>query len=117
VRVQTDSVDQPFDINRGARRNLGSTAKVRTVVTYLQIVAALHERYGAMSAELDYVAHASDRSLRAMLDAAVERNYSANPGETFYTGGAQVFKNFESSDNARILTVHRAFQHSANRCS
>ncbi|MGF6972603.1 hypothetical protein QFZ94_001030 [Paraburkholderia sp. JPY465] len=27
VRVQTDSVNQPFDINSGARLNLGSTAK------------------------------------------------------------------------------------------
>jgi membrane peptidoglycan carboxypeptidase len=132
VRVQTDSVDQPFDINRGARLNLGSTAKLRTVITYLQIVAALHDQYRAMSADelksvkpdrqdvltrwaLDYLAHASDRSLRAMLDAAVERKYSANPGETFYSGGgAQAFNNFESSDNARILTVHRAFQHSVN---
>jgi membrane peptidoglycan carboxypeptidase len=132
VRVQTDSADQPFDINRGARLNLGSTAKLRTVITYLQIVSALHERYGAMSAAqlrdvkpdrqdaltrwaVDYLAHTSDRSLRAMLDAAVERKYSASPGETFYTGGgAQVFNNFESSDNGRILTVHRAFQHSVN---
>ena len=124
VRVQTDSVDQPFDINRGARLNLGSTAKLRTVITYLQIVAALHERYGAMSAAqlrdvkpdrqdaltrwaLDYLAHTSDRSLRAMLDAAIERKYSASPGETFYTGGgAQAFNNFESSDNG--AHPHRA---------
>ena len=50
-----------------------------------------------------------------MLDAAVERKYSASPGETFYTGGgAQTFNNFESDDNSRILTVHRAFQHSVN---
>ena len=64
---------------------------------------------------LDYLAHTPDRSLRAMLDAAVERKYSASPGETFYTGGgAQTFNNFESTDNGRILTVHRAFQHSVN---
>jgi membrane peptidoglycan carboxypeptidase len=50
-----------------------------------------------------------------MLDAAAERKYSASPGETFYTGGgAQTFNNFESDDNSRILTVHRAFQHSVN---
>lgn len=132
VRVQTDSVNQPFDINSGARLNLGSTAKLRTVVTYLQIVSDLHTRYAPLSnAELkavkpdpndqltrwalDYLTHTSDRSLQPMLDAAVERKYSANPGETFYTGGgAQTFNNFESDDNSRILTVHRAFQHSVN---
>ncbi|MFM0289674.1 transglycosylase domain-containing protein [Paraburkholderia megapolitana] len=132
VRVQTDSVDQPFDINSGARLNLGSTAKLRTIITYLQIVSTLHARYASLSAAqlravqpdrqdvltrwaLDYLAKTPDHSLRAMLDAAVERKYSASAGETFYTGGgAQVFTNFESSDNGRILTVHRAFQHSVN---
>ncbi|SIT42259.1 putative membrane protein [Paraburkholderia ribeironis] len=132
VRVQTDSVNQPFDINSGARLNLGSTAKLRTLVTYLQIVSDLHARYAPLSnAELNaikpdpndqltrwalkYLTHTPDRSLQAMLDAAVERKYSASPGETFYTGGgAQTFNNFEADDNSRILTVHRAFQHSVN---
>ncbi|QGZ63987.1 transglycosylase domain-containing protein [Paraburkholderia acidisoli] len=134
VRVQTDSVNQPFDINSGARLNLGSTAKLRTVVTYLQIMSALHAKYAGEDAKtlratlaqtdpsdalsrwaLDYLAKTPDRSLGAMLEAAVERKYSASPGETFYTGGgAQSFNNFESSDNGQILTVHRAFQHSVN---
>ncbi|ONC92708.1 transglycosylase domain-containing protein [Burkholderia pseudomallei] len=132
LRVQTDSVDQPFDINQGARLNLGSTAKLRTVVTYLQIVSELHARYANLSAAelakvkpdptdalsrwaLDYLAHTPERSLRAMLAAAVERKYSASPGETFYTGGgAQSFTNFDKSDNGKILTVHVAFQNSVN---
>ncbi|RDU97037.1 transglycosylase domain-containing protein [Trinickia dinghuensis] len=132
VRVQTDSVNQPFDINGGARLNLGSTAKLRTLITYLQIVSTLHARYASLStAELkhvqldpldglsrwavDYLSHTNDRSLPPMLEAAVERKYSASPGETFYTGGgAQSFSNFEKSDNGRILTVREAFQHSVN---
>ena len=132
VRVQTDSVNEPFDINQGARLNLGSTAKLRTVITYLQIVTDLHDRYASMNGAelkrvqpdpqdvltrwaLDYLAHTRDRSLQPMLDAAVERKYSANAGEIFYTGGgAQTFTNFESSDNSQILTVERAFQHSVN---
>ena len=132
VRVQTDSVNQPFDINQGARLNLGSTAKLRTLITYLQIMTTLHQRYAAMSVDelravkpdkldlltrwaLDYLSHTSNRSLSAMLEAAVERKYSAGAGETFYTGGgAQAFTNFEATDNGRILTVHRAFQHSVN---
>lgn len=132
VRVQTDSVNQPFDINGGARLNLGSTAKLRTIVTYLQIVSTLHARYASLSATelkhvpldpldglsrwaVDYLSHTNDRSLPAMLDAAVDRKYSASPGETFYTGGgAQTFSNFDKSDNGRILTVREAFQHSVN---
>ncbi|MBN3790833.1 transglycosylase domain-containing protein [Burkholderia sp. Ac-20353] len=131
LRVQTDSVNEPFDVNRGGRINLGSTAKLRTLVTYLQIVSDLHARYGALSkAELarvkpdpmdgltlwalDYLSHTQDRSLQSMLDAAVERKYSASP-DVFYTGGgAQVFSNFEKSDNHRILTLHQAFAHSVN---
>jgi membrane peptidoglycan carboxypeptidase len=132
MRVQTDSVDEPFDINQGARLNLGSTAKLRTVITYLQIVTALHARYASLSAAelkavepdpfdpltrwaVDYLQHTPDHSLAAMISAALERKYSANAGELFYTGGgAQAFTNFESSDNSQILTVHRAFQHSVN---
>ena len=42
VRVQTDSFDQPFDINAGARLDLGSSAKLRALISYLEVVAALH---------------------------------------------------------------------------
>ena len=53
LRVQTDNLDQPFDINSGARLNLGSTAKkLRTLVTYLEIItSSLHKFYGDMSPE------------------------------------------------------------------
>lgn len=132
LRVQTDSVDQPFDVNRGARLNLGSTAKLRTVVTYLQIVSRLHDQYAPLSTDelkrvrpdpqdaltrwsLDYLIATRDRSLAPMLDAALERRYSASPGETFYTGGgAQTFTNFEKSENGQILTIRLAFRNSVN---
>ncbi|MDE2203060.1 MAG: transglycosylase domain-containing protein [Burkholderiaceae bacterium] len=132
LRVQTDNLDQPFDLNSGARLNLGSTAKIRTLVLYLQIVVALHQRYAAMTPPqlatlelhaqdalnrwaVDYLAHASDRSERAMLEAALERRYSANPGETFFTGGGvQTFSNFEPWENHQVMTVRTAFQHSVN---
>ncbi|HET6521522.1 MAG TPA: transglycosylase domain-containing protein, partial [Geminicoccaceae bacterium] len=44
VRVQADNLDQPLDLNEGTKLELGSTAKLRTLVTYLEIVAALHGR-------------------------------------------------------------------------
>ena len=45
VRIHADSLDQPFDLNSGAKLILGSTAKFRTLVTYLDIIARLHDRY------------------------------------------------------------------------
>ena len=50
-----------------------------------------------------------------MLDASMERRYSASPGEAFATGGGlQVFHNFEPEDDARIMSVREAFRSSVN---
>jgi membrane peptidoglycan carboxypeptidase len=132
LRVQADNLDEPFDINAGAKLELGSTAKLRTLITYLEVVAALHERYAGLSeAELrrvevarrdrltrwavDHLSSATDKSLPAMLEAAMQRRYSANPGETFFTGGgAHTFENFKRADNYRSPTVAEAFQDSIN---
>ena len=38
LRIHADSLNTPFDINSGAKLILGSTAKLRTLVTYLNIV-------------------------------------------------------------------------------
>src|SRR5690606_26000785 len=51
LRVQTDNIDLPFDLNQGARLDLGSTAKLRTLVSYLQVVARLHEQYAPLTAD------------------------------------------------------------------
>jgi membrane peptidoglycan carboxypeptidase len=132
LRVQTDNFDQPFDINEGARLDLGSTAKLRTLVTYLELVAELHRRWSGLSAgELaalkissrdplsrwarDHLAQAADKSLAATLDAAMERSYSANPAEGFFTGGGlHHFENFEPEDNHRTMTVREALTRSVN---
>ncbi len=132
VRVQADSIDQPFDVNEGAKLDLGSTAKLRTLVTYLELVAELHARYGALPPEalrrvevsprdpltrwaLDYLAKAQDRSLSAMLEAALDRRYSASPYETFFTGGGlHRFENFRSEDDVRVVSVREAFRDSIN---
>ncbi|MCY1504121.1 Transglycosylase [compost metagenome] len=132
VRVQTDSTAQPFDINEGSKLELGSTAKLRVLTTYLEIVAELHDRFAAMSpAELrkaevpeqdrltrwavDYLITAKDPGLPAMLDAALERKYSASPYEGFFTGGGMhTFSNFRKEDNGRIPTLRVALQESIN---
>ena len=45
LRVQTDSLNQPLNINQDTKLELGSTAKLRTMITYLEIIAALHQEY------------------------------------------------------------------------
>lgn len=132
LRVQTDSVDQPFDINEGARLDLGSTAKLRTLVTYLELVAELHGRWAGLGAQAlraepvhsrdrlgqwarEYLLRASDRSLRAMLGAAMDRRFSASPYEGFFTGGGlHTFANFEPDDNGRIMDLREAMRRSVN---
>ena len=132
VRVHADSLDQPFDINSGAKLILGSTAKLRTLVTYLGIIAEHHREMAERSAadlrkaatstedpirrwSAEYLASAADRGLQPMLDAAMRRQYSANPFETFFTGGGvQVFHNFEKVEDDQKPTVEEAFEHSIN---
>lgn len=132
LRVQADNLDQPFDINLGTKLDLGSTAKLRTLISYLEIIAGLHEQYANLDDHalrgleigpndrlsrwaVDYIATTKDRGLAVMLDAALERTYSANPGETFYTaGGNHTFSNFSKEDNNRILSVRMAMRHSVN---
>lgn len=132
LRVQTDNLDQPLNINQNTRLELGSTAKLRTLINYLEIVAALRQQYaGKSAAELkavsffpddhltqwavQYLVGAPDRSEKAMLQAALERKYSGNPGEAFYTGGGvHVFENFEKSENFQNFTVASGFQNSVN---
>ena len=132
LRVQADNLDLPFDLNRGARLNLGSTAKLRTLVTYLEIISELHEKYADMApaglrevkpAKLDvltqwvlnYLLTASDKSRRAILEAAMLRRYSGGAGEAFFTGGGlQTFTNFERWENTKIMPVREGFEHSVN---
>ena len=132
LRIQADNIDQPFDVNQGARLDLGSTAKLRTLVSYLELVAELHASWAGLSpAQLSalpnnprdplgawarqYLLRAKDRRLAPMLEAAMERKYSANPGESFFTGGGlHQFENFERSRNSSSMTVREGFKHSIN---
>ena len=132
LRIQTDNYDQPLDINQGTKLQLGSTAKLRTLIHYLEIIAELHEKYARISpAELrsisvipgdnltawalSYLSTATDKGLQPMLEAALQRKYSGNPGEAFFTGGGlHYFANFERSEDSQIMTVSEGFQRSVN---
>ncbi|WP_447798636.1 transglycosylase domain-containing protein [Pseudomonas moraviensis] len=132
VRVQTDSTDQPFDINEGSKLELGSTAKMRVLTTYLQIVAELHDKYGAMGVTelkkveipdqdrlsrwvIDYLIQNKDHDLSKLLGTALDRKYSASPGEAFFTGGGlHTFHNFRKEDNGRLPTLRDSLRESIN---
>lgn len=134
VRVQTDSYEQPFDINEGARLDLGSTAKLRTLVSYLEVVATLHKQLAELDEiqlqarpvaakdhitrwAVDYLlaARGEERTVDAMLEAALDRQYPASTTESFFTGGGlQTFENFDPQDNRRVISVREGFQRSVN---
>ncbi|MHB1085102.1 MAG: transglycosylase domain-containing protein [Thiobacillus sp.] len=131
LRIQADNLNQPFDINSQARLDLGSTAKLRTLVTYLQIIAQLHNEYRTLDPSVlkqkvqpqrDVLAQwvattllkQPDIKLDALLNAAMARRYSAAP-ETFFTGGGiHTFANFDPKDNSRVMDVWEATKNSVN---
>ena len=132
LRVNTDNYTQPLDINDGIRLDLGSTAKLRTLVHYLALIAEIYQRYAGQSPQelraltldrRDYLSRwVIERlqvpvppSLSALLEAALERRYSASPGESFFTGGGvHTFANFNKTDNAKIISVRQALRDSVN---
>jgi membrane peptidoglycan carboxypeptidase len=131
LRIQADNLNQPFDINSQARLDLGSTAKLRTLVTYLEIIARLHHEYHTLDAAAlrqkaqpqrnvlsQWVAatllNQPGIKLDALLDAAMNRTYSASP-QTFFTGGGlHNFANFDPKDNSRSMDVWEATRNSVN---
>ncbi len=134
LRVQADNSDAPLDMNEGVKLDLGSTAKLRTLITYLEIAGELYRRYAGLADEdlrslaaeapdpltswaTTWLREHPDATLDSLLEAAMDRKYSANPGETFFTGGgALTFENFEKEDNYKILSVREALRNSVNLC-
>lgn len=132
LRVRVDNLDRPLDLNTGTKLDLGSTAKLRTLATYLQVVATLHKRYAALEpAQLAaavkgrsdtlslwaaaYLRTATQRDLATMLRAAMRRRYSASPNERFFTGGGvHTFANFSPKDDGRVVSVAEALRNSIN---
>lgn len=132
LRVQADNFDGPLNLNEGVKLELGSTAKLRTLVSYLEAVAELHDKFEKLDTAaikatsalpqdhitrwaVDYMTGTdTDKTLNGMLEAALNRTYSGNPAEVFFTaGGAHRFENFEKNESGNY-TVKDAFHHSVN---
>ncbi len=132
VRIQTDNLDAPFNLNESSRLELGSTAKLRTLASYLEVLAELHGNYSTMDRDALTVLPLSslDRlgnwtrsqilaepelELSTFLRRGMARTYSANPGERFVTGGGvQSFSNFDNTFDHRSVSVAEGFRHSVN---
>jgi membrane peptidoglycan carboxypeptidase len=132
LRVQSDNFNRPFDLNDGMRLELGSTAKLRTLAHYLEVVALLHKEFSSLDdASLierangardpitrwvaETLAKEKHLSMDELLQQALERRYSANPYEAFFTGsGLHAFQNSDRRDNAHNFSVQEAFQRSVN---
>ncbi|HJS22118.1 MAG TPA: transglycosylase domain-containing protein, partial [Steroidobacteraceae bacterium] len=127
VRVHADTRNAPFDVNAGMKLELGSTAKLRALAHYLEVVAQLHDELSALdAAELERrAAEARDvltwwaaRKLRAdpgleleaFLHKAMARRYSASPDEIFFTGGG--IHRFHGFDPGPRVSVRAALIYS-----
>ncbi|MDO9424423.1 MAG: transglycosylase domain-containing protein [Methylobacter sp.] len=132
LRIQTDNYDQPLDISEGVRLDLGSTAKLRTMVHYLELVTEVYRQYKDQSAQelkrielhpRDYLSAWVIGQLRVnrqinledLLNQALDRRYSASPYEDFYTGGGvHHFNNFTTAENQKNMSVRDALRDSVN---
>ena len=131
LRVTADNLNKPLDINRNVKLELGSTAKLRTMANYLMVVASLHARFqgtpgealeNAEAGALDplsrwaatWLREHRGATLAQTLEASLQRPFSADPGEPFFTGsGLHYFANFDD-DIRGNTTLSTAFAHSVN---
>ncbi len=127
LRAQADTFPGPLDISESIKMELGSTAKLRTLAHYLEIVDSLfhdpeiripnaHLPRDPITAWVAEVLKRNSEVKEAnLLEMALDRTYSANPEEVFFTGGGiQTFANFDREDNWKNPTVRYAIQHSIN---
>jgi membrane peptidoglycan carboxypeptidase len=132
VRVQADNFAAPFDFNRSVKLELGSTAKLRTLTHYLEVIAEIHRELSGLTEKqlaqraqtardpltrwgIETLRNEKNLGLQPFLDRAMERRYSASPYEEFFTGGGLLhFENFSKEDNNRIVELRDAFRNSIN---
>jgi membrane peptidoglycan carboxypeptidase len=130
IRIQADNYDGDMSLSDGSRLELGSTAKLRTLVTYLEVIEELFGNLVYLDADSlrslakgdpltrwvseDLIARPG-ATLDEVLRASLQRRYSASPNERFVTGGSELtFSNFDHQYDNRLLTVEEAFRNSVN---
>jgi membrane peptidoglycan carboxypeptidase len=127
LRVQTDTLAAPLDVNEGIKMELGSTAKLRTLAHYLELLAQLYvdqaSIYSKASQPRDpitlWVAETLKENphltLEQLFDKALDQKYSASPAEAFFTGGGiHFFHNFDPEDDKKFVSIRESVRRSVN---
>ena len=133
VRVEADNAPGSLDYNRGTMLELGSTAKLRTLVHYLDVVT--RERATMAGLDGDQLKQCADAArdpitrwvaeslvneptvgVDSLIQHALDREYSASPWEVFFTGGGlTTFQNFDpKTEDTKRFTVREAAVRSNN---
>ena len=128
LRVQSDTLNRPLNISTGIKLELGSTAKLRTLTTYLMVIDHLDDYFSTQNPSarkplLDTLSKwvAAYRLLHPqatredLLKASLQREISANPYQEFFTGGGlHVFKNFKKEQDEKTYTIEEGLCQSVN---
>ncbi|UCF84882.1 MAG: transglycosylase domain-containing protein [Desulfobacteraceae bacterium] len=132
LRIQTSNSRKALNINEDTMLDLGSTAKLRTLIHYLEIITSLYDQYKTLSKKdltsfhlapkdiirqwvLSYLLDREKVSVEQILRASMQRQYSANPDEWFFTGaGMHKFENFDDKHDNDIMSVREGFLNSVN---
>jgi membrane peptidoglycan carboxypeptidase len=120
VRASYDNFNRPFNFNDSGKMELGSTAKLRVTASYLEAVTqAFYEKQSGKLMYHDpislFVKQTDVGTLAELLQLAMQREFSANPHQVFFTGGGvHKFQNFNKEDNSKVVSLHHAFIKSIN---
>lgn len=120
LRAIYDSQNQPFSFNDAGKVELGSSAKLRVIVSYLNAVKKAYEE--KQESKLDktdpisiLVKNSAAETLEEVLLESLEKIYSASPNESFFTGGGiHRFGNYNEEDNSKVVTLKESFKRSIN---
>ena len=130
LRLQSDTLNRPLNISTGIKLELGSTAKLRTLATYLMAVDHLDDYFSSPDPSVrkprtttdqlskwvaEYRLQHPKASREEMLKASLQRKISADPHQAFFTGGGlHVFKNFKEDQDEKKYTIEDGLCHSVN---
>ena len=128
MRVQSDTLNRPLNISTGIKLELGSTAKLRTLATYLMAIDHSDDYFSAHNpsarkprADLlskwvaEYRLLHPTATREEVLKASLQREISADPHQEFFTGGGlHVFKNFKKEQDDKTYTVGEGLCQSVN---
>jgi len=132
LRVQSDTLNKPFSITTGTKLELGSTAKLRTLASYLMAIERLDNQLVAASRQpisktnaprldplsqwlSEYRLHHPEASREEILNASLQRVLSASPHQTFFTGGGiHKFSNYKEEQDDQSFTIEEGFIYSVN---